>query len=379
MRSLDDYEVTHEGKITRVVMAGESGESLAFLDGNQEPETIEGGLTHEESIEYILHNSIKDAPIHVVGNRVVHGRDISGSCVITQDIEEVIEEAGTMAPLHNPYALKVIREIKTAMPDTMQVATFDTSPYVDISLENALCAIPYSYFQRHGIRKYGFHGTSHRYVANRAAQYFGQPLEKLRIVTCHMGNGTSITVWRGGKAVDTSMSFTPTAGTIMGSRCGDIDPGIILYLIEALKMPPEHVKNILNKESGLLGISGISNDVQELQEAIAHGNDNNGRGELALDLFAKSVRKYIVQYVYQELDGDVDSIVFTAGIGENAEDLRERRIVQRLPSDLKQRLEHPCRTVSETTEVCPKPCFLVVHTDEELMIAQDAFVTSNLR
>lgn len=355
MRGPDDYEVTHEGKITRVRMPEDTGESLAFLHGTNEPEVIEKGLTHEESIEYILENSVKDAPIHVVGNRVVHGREISSSCVIDQAVEDVIEEAGVMAPLHNPYALKAIRAIRSAMPDVIQVAVFDTSPYVNMPLENTICPIPYSYFKEHGIRRFGFHGTSHRYVADQAARHIGRPLEKLGIVTCHMGNGTSITVWRDGKAVNTSMSFTPTAGTIMGTRCGNIDPGIVLYLIEVLGHTPQQVKHILNKKSGLLGISGLSNDIQELEEAIAAGNDPDGRIDLALDLYAKSVRKYIIQYVYEELGGDVDSVVFTAGIGENAEDIRERRIIQKLPSHLRSRR-----------------CFQVIHTNEELMIAQDA-------
>ena len=375
MRSPDDYEVTHEGKITRVRMPEGTGESLAFLDGAEEPEVIDKGLTHEESIEYILENSIKDAPIHVVGNRVVHGRNISSSCVITSSIEDVIEDAGAMAPLHNPYALKVIKAIRSIMPDVVQVAIFDTSPYVNMPLENTICAIPYSYFEEHGIRRCGFHGTSHRYVAGQAAHYLGRPLEELGMVTCHMGNGTSITAWRDGKAVDTSMSFTPTAGTIMGSRCGDIDPGIVLYLIEVLGHTPEQVKHILNKESGLLGISTVSNDVQELEESIASGNDPDGKVDLALDLYAKSVRKYIVQYVYEELDGDVDSIVFTAGIGENAEDVRERRIIQRLPSHLRAGFEHTSRIVESVPSspgAADKGCFLVIRTDEELMIAQDA-------
>jgi len=375
MRGPDDYEVTHEGKITRVVMPEDTeespalfsidaGESLAFLDGAREPEIVEKGLTHEESIEYIVKNSIKDAPIHVVGNRIVHGREISSSCVIDQAVEDVIEEAGVMAPLHNPYALKAIRAIRSIMPDVIQVAVFDTSPYVNMPLENMVCPIPYSYFEEHGIRRFGFHGTSHRYVADRAARHIGSPLEKLGIVTCHMGNGTSVTVWRGGKAVNTSMSFTPTAGTIMGTRCGNIDPGIVLYLIEVLKHTHEQVKYILNKESGLLGISGVSNDIQELEEAIATGNDPDRRIDLALDLYAKSVRKYIIQYVYEELGGDIDSVVFTAGIGENARDIRERRIIQRLPSHLRSRLGYPGST--------GKRCFQVIHTDEELMIAQDA-------
>ncbi|MFC1714568.1 acetate/propionate family kinase [Candidatus Poribacteria bacterium] len=386
MRGPDDYEVTHEGKITRVKMpedTGESlelfsidvGESLAFLDGADEPESVAGGLTHEESIEYILENSIKDAPIHVVGNRVVHGREISRSCVIDEAVENVIEEAEAMAPLHNPYALKAIRAIRSAMPNVIQVAVFDTSPYANMPLENTVCPIPYSYFEEHGIRRFGFHGTSHRYVAGQAAQYLGRPLEEAGMVTCHMGNGTSITAWREGKAVNTSMSFTPTAGTIMGSRCGDIDPGIVLYLIEALGHTPEQVKHMLNKESGLLGISGVSNDVQELQEAITTGNDPDGMADLALDLYAKSVRKYIIQYVYEELDGNVDAIVFTAGIGENAEDVRERRIIQRLPSHLRAGFEHTSRIMNDLPSspgATSKGRFMVIHTDEELMIAQDA-------
>jgi len=338
MREPDDYEVTHEGKVTRV--GEDSEESLAFLDGAEEPTTIANGLTHEGAIEYILKNSIGDAPIHVVGNRVVHGRDISKSCLITEEIESVIEGAITIAPVHNPYALKVIRALRAAMPDTPQVATFDTSLYVDMPPENTI--------------------------------YFGRPLEELRMVTCHKGNGTSITVWRDGKAVNTSMSFTPTAGTVMGSRCGDLDPGIVLYMIEIMKKTPEQVKDILNNKSGILGISGISNDIQILEETMATHGDPDGRIEFAFDLYAKSVRKYIVQYVYEELGGEVDSVVFTAGIGEHADDLRERRIVQRLPEHLRSQLGNASRKISDPPPASKK-CFLIVHTDEELMIAQDAF------
>jgi len=370
MREPDDYEVTHEGKVTRV--GEDSEESLAFLDGAEEPTTIPNGLNHEGAIEYILKNSIGDAPIHVVGNRVVHGRDISKSCLINEGIESVIEGAITIAPVHNPYALKVIRAMRAAMPDTPQVATFDTSLYVDMPPENTILAIPYSYYEDYGIQRYGFHGTSHRYVAGRVAQYFGRPLEELRMVTCHKGNGTSITVWRDGKAVNTSMSFTPTAGTIMGSRCGDLDPGIVLYMIEIMKKTPEQVKDILNNKSGILGISGVSNDIQILEEAMATGGDPDGRIEFALDLYSKSVRKYIVQYVYEELGGEVDSVVFTAGIGEHADDLRERRIVQRLPAHLRSQLGNASREINDPPPASKK-CFLIVHTDEELMIAQDAF------
>ena len=372
MRNPDDYEVTHEGMITRVGMPEGTGKSLAFLDGAKEPEVIHRSLSHEESIKYILVNSIGNIPIHIMGNRVVHGRDISSSCIISAAIEDVIEEAGTIAPLHNPYALEVIRAVRNVMPHIPQIATFDTSLYVDMPLENTILAIPYSYFEEHSIRRYGFHGTSHRYVAGRVAQYFGRPLAELRMVTCHKGNGTSITAWRDGKAVNTSMSFTPTAGTIMGSRCGDIDPGIVLYLIEELGKTPEQVKHILNNESGILGVSGVSNDVQILQEAIAAGNDPDGRIEFALDPYAKSVRKYIVQYVYEELGGEVDSVIFTAGIGEHAEDLRERRIVQRLPSHLRAQLGNYSIEMQDPLP-SSKKCFMVIHTDEELMIAQDAF------
>lgn len=372
MRDPEDYEVTHEGQVTRVVTSGKSGESLAFLGEADDPRVIEGGLTHEESIAYILINSIKNAPIHIIGNRVVHGRDMSSSCIITPAVEDIIKGAETMAPIHNPYALRVIRAMRKIMPDTTQIATFDTSPYVDMPRENMICPIPYSYFKDHGIRRYGFHGTSHRYIADQVAQYFDRPLSELKLVTCHMGNGTSITVWLNGRAVNTSMSFTPTAGTIMGSRCGDIDPGIAIYFIEELGKTPEEVKNILNNESGLLGISGYSNDVQELQEAMAAGRDQHGMIEFALDLYAKSVRKYIIQYVYEELEGEVDSIIFTAGIGENAHDLRERRIIQRLPAHLKNMLEYPSKTIQNPAPI-DRGCFMVVPTNEELMIARDAF------
>jgi acetate kinase len=253
------------------------------------------------------------AQISAVGHRVVHGGEkFSGSVVINDDVMEAIKLNIELAPLHNPANITGIEACKRVMPDTPMVAVFDTAFHQTMPKESCIYAIPYSAYIKYGIRRYGFHGTSHKYVALRAAKLMGRPIEDLRIITCHLGNGSSIAAVKHGKSVDTSMGFTPLEGLPMGTRCGTIDPAIIMFLMEKENMTYEQINNYLNKESGVLGISGISSDFRDLYAAANEGNE---RAQLALDVFAYSIKKYIGAYAAAM--GGLDCLVFTAGIGEN--------------------------------------------------------------
>ena len=279
---------------------------------------------HEEAVNLMLekfkeHHIIEDInEIQGTGHRVVHGGEtFPKSVVVTDEVEQQIEALSELAPLHNPANLMGIRAFRKLLPEIPHVAVFDTSFHQTMPEQAYLYSLPYRYYEDYGIRKYGFHGTSHKYVSRRAAEILGKPIEDLRIISCHIGNGASIAAIDGGESIDTSMGFTPLAGVTMGTRSGNLDPALIPYIMEKTGKNADEVLNILNKESGLLGITGTSSDLRDLTEEAKHGRH---RARVALDLFASKIHKYIGSYAARM--HDVDVIVFTAGIGENSHIIR---------------------------------------------------------
>ena len=301
------------------------------------------------------------------GHRVVAGGEhFKESIVIDSEVLKTIEDLSDFAPLHNPAEAQVVRVFEKVLPHTLNVAVFDTSFHTTMPAVNYLYSIDTKYYEEFGARKYGAHGTSHRYVSERAIDMLGKPAEETKIITCHLGNGASITAVDGGKSVDTSMGFTPLAGVTMGTRSGDIDPSLLQYLMEKLELTDiKDMINILNKESGLLGLSGVSSDMRDLE------NSDKDSAKLALEIFADRVRKYIGSYI--SVMNGVDAIVFTAGIGENDINMR-KEIINGISwfgceiDDEKNNVRGEERVISTDDS---KVKVLLIPTDEELMIARD--------
>ena len=334
--------------------------------------------THKEAIQSVI-NILLDpekgvissmSEIDAVGHRVVHGGEFfSDSVIITEKVLKAIEDCVPLAPLHNPPNLTGIQACREVMgPDVPMVAVFDTAFHQTMPQSHYMYAIPYEYYEKYKIRRYGFHGTSHKYVSQQAAEMLGRPLEELRLITCHLGNGSSICAINGGKSFDTSMGFTPLDGLPMGTRAGNIDPAIIEFLAEHEHMDAHEVINILNKKSGMLGISGVSSDFRDIEEAAEHGND---RAETALDVFAYKVAKRIGAYA-AAMNG-VDAIVFTAGLGENSGTTR-RAICDYLGflgvhiDSYNNSLRGKALEISATDS---RVRVFVIPTNEELVIARD--------
>ncbi|MEH7348871.1 acetate kinase [Gottfriedia acidiceleris] len=257
--------------------------------------------------------------IHGVGHRVVHGGELfTDSALITEEVEQQIDQLSDLAPLHNPANLVGIRAFKELLPNIPAVAVFDTAFHQTMPEESYLYSLPYEYYKQFGIRKYGFHGTSHKYVTERAAELIGKPLEELRLISCHLGNGASIAAVEGGKSIDTSMGFTPLAGVTMGTRSGNLDPALIPFIMEKTGKTAEEVLDVLNKQSGMLGISGFSSDLRDIETAAEEGNK---RAKIAQSVFIERIHKYLGSYAAR-MKG-VDAIIFTAGIGENGPEIRQ--------------------------------------------------------
>lgn len=289
--------------------------------------------------------------IDAIGHRVVHGAEtFKEPVLINEKVIRKIRQCCEIAPLHNPANLAGILACKKLLPCVKQAAVFDTAFHQSIPDYAYIYGLPYVYYKKLGIRKYGFHGTSHHYVAHEAARELGRPLDKLKIITCHLGNGCSIAAVNKGKSCDTSMGFTPLEGLVMGTRCGDIDPALVIYLMHKKRLDIHKMDFILNKASGLKGISGISNDMRVLEQKCKKGNK---RAKLALDIFIYRIKKYIGAYT--AIMQGCDAVVFTAGIGENQKNIRER-ICKGLFSNYKK-----------------KPKIMVVPTKEELMIARQTY------
>ncbi|GAA0176932.1 acetate kinase [Clostridium sediminicola] len=333
---------------------------------------------HKKAIELVLkalidpdNGVIKDmSEISSVGHRVVHGGEkYASSVLIDNDVMDVLEECVKLAPLHNPPNIIGINSCKELMPETPMVGVFDTAFHQTIPQESFMYAIPYELYEKHKIRGYGFHGTSHKFVSKEAADFLGKDINDLKIITCHLGNGASVAAVKNGQCVDTSMGFTPLAGLIMGTRCGDIDPAVVTFLINDLGMSAEEANTVLNKKSGVLGVSGISSDFRDLEGAASDGNE---RAQLALDMFHYRVKKYIGSYAAAM--GGVDCIVFTGGIGENGCDTREAISNElsflgvEFDSEANDGLRGKLAQISTSES---KVKVLVVPTNEELMIARD--------
>jgi len=333
---------------------------------------------HEEGMAHVLKvltdpekGAVADpSKVVGVGHRVVHGgSEVTGVVVADERVERIIEKYSRMAPLHNPANLLGIRAAKKVFPRAVHVAVFDTAFHSTIPEEAYLYAIPYEYYLKYGIRRYGFHGISYTYVCRRAAEILGRPLEQLRIIACHLGSGASVAAVKYGRCVDTSMGMTPLEGLVMGTRSGDIDPAIFYFLMKWEGLSADEVYELLNERSGLLGLSGISNDVRVLIEEWRKGNEAAGR---ALRVFAYRVRKYIGAYMAAM--GGVDAIVFTAGIGEQSPLMRKLILsgLEELGIKLDDaRNENPAAHGWVISSDDSKVKVLVVPTDEELVIAEE--------
>ena len=334
---------------------------------------------HKDAIEQVLaaiqdkeHGVVKSMDeIGAVGHRVVHaGEKFSKSVLITDEVIKTLEDCVELAPLHNPPNLLGIAACKQLMPSTPMVGVFDTAFHQTMPPESYIYAIPYEYYEKYGIRRYGFHGTSHKYVAERASKMLNTSLDDLKLITCHLGNGASVSAIKRGKCIDTSMGFTPLEGLVMGTRSGDIDPAIVTYIREKENLPQGKANDILNKKSGVLGISGVSSDFRDLEEAVAEGNE---RAALALKVFAHKVRFYIGAYI-AEMNG-VDAIIFTAGVGEN--DVSMREIICDNLGNLGIKLDPVKNKVRGKETIISaddaRVKLLLIPTNEELMIARDTY------
>mgnify|MGYP001010237396 FL=1 len=333
---------------------------------------------HTAGIELIL-KTLTDAKygviksldqIDAVGHRVVHGGDkFCSSVVINQEVIDKIEECVDLAPLHNPANLKGIFAIQKILPKVPQVAVFDTSFHQTMPSYAYIYALPYDYYEKYGVRRYGFHGTSHRYVAKRGCEFLGIDLENSRIITAHIGNGGSITAIKNGKSIDTSMGMTPVEGLMMGSRSGSVDPGVLTYLMEKENLSTRQINDIINKKSGLVGVSGVSSDMRDIENAIEQGNE---RARLAMDMYFYYILKYISGYI--AVLGGVDAIIFTGGVGENQPIMRKYVCdsLAFLGVDFNNELNDRIKgRETELTFPNSKVRVAVIPTNEELAIAID--------
>ena len=302
------------------------------------------------------------------GHRVVAGGEVfKDSLLIGEDELNQIDALSEYAPLHNPAEVKVIRAFHKLLPGKPAVGVFDTSFHTTMPAENYLYGVPYEYYEKYGARKYGAHGTSHKYVSLRCAELMGKKPEEVNIITCHVGNGASITAVKKGKSIDTSMGFTPVAGVVMGTRSGDVDPSMLAYIMEKEHIDMTEMLHILNNESGLKGLSGVSSDMRDVEEAMAKGNK---RAKIALDVYISAVRRYVGSYL-AELNG-ADAIVFTAGVGENSAPFREQVLADMENLGIKidkERNESTKEGLISTDDSRVK--VYVIPTDEELMIVRD--------
>ena len=337
---------------------------------------------HKDAISHVIeaiqdkeHGVITDmSEIGAVGHRVAHGGEkFAESVLITDEVLAAIEDCVELAPLHNPANILGIKACMDLMPGTPEVAAFDTAFHQSMPAESYIYSIPYKYYEQYGLRRYGFHGTSHKYVAEVAADMLDKSIEDLKIITCHLGNGASIAAVKGGRSIDTSMGFTPLAGLAMGTRSGDIDPAIISYICKKEGITVDEMNSVLNKESGVYGMSGISSDMRDIKSAAAERNE---RAQLTLDVYAHKIKAFVGAYI-AEMNG-VDAIVFTAGIGEN--DPLTRANVCRDMDALGIILDPEKNETREQSVISAddsKVKVLLIPTNEELMIARDTLAIAS--
>ncbi len=382
--NVDDKKTLAEGGVEKI---GIPGSFLKFRLPDGSKKVIEEVIPdHRKAIMDILNiltdptygciSSFKE--IDAVGHRVVHGGEkFNKSVLINDEVIEKIKECYDVAPLHNPANMAGIDAITELMPGVPQVAVFDTAFHQTMPAEAYMYALPYEIYTKYSVRRFGFHGTSHRYVARRVCDFLGVPYENQRIITCHIGNGGSITAVKDGKSIDTSMGLTPVEGLMMGTRVGDVDPGALTFIMDKEHLDTKQLSNLINKKSGVLGISGISSDMRDIDAAIAEGNE---RAKLALDMYIYRIIKYIGAYT-AVLNG-VDIIVFTGGVGENQQPLR-KAVCEHL-SYLGVKIDDAVNASSRGEEKVisaadSKVKVVVIPTDEELMIARDTEAIVNGR
>ena len=350
----------------------------------QEKDGVEGKLiveqpmkNHQDAIKLVLdavvdpqYGGVKDIKeVEAVGHRVVHGGEkFAGSVLITDEVKAALEECIELAPLHNPANIMGIEACEAILPGVPMVGVFDTAFHQTMPKSSYLYGLPHELYTKYGVRRYGFHGTSHRYVSQRAAAMLGKNIEDCKIITCHLGNGASVAAIDGGKSVDTSMGFTPLEGLIMGTRCGDIDAAILPFLMEKEGLDAKGLSDLMNKKSGVYGMTGISSDFRDIEDAAAQ---NNELAQVALESYAKKVKKYIGSYA-AEMNG-VDAVVFTAGVGENGIDMRDDIMANM--DFLGMKLDEEANKVRGKERVIStedsKVKILLIPTNEELMIARD--------
>lgn len=374
--NMDDCSVMAQGGAERVGI-GNSFVKVKLPDG--EKREIKHDIPeHTSGVKFIFQlltdpeiGAIKSLDeIDAVGHRMVHaGEKFAKSVVLNDEVLRVYEECNDLAPLHNPANLKGVRAVQELMPKMPQVGVFDTAFHQTMPRHAYLYALPYELYEKYGVRRYGFHGTSHRYVSERACQYLGLDYNKQKIVTCHIGNGGSCAAVKYGKCIDTSMGMTPLEGVMMGTRSGNVDPGVIFYLQKKLGLDADGMSELLNKKSGVLGISGISSDMREVEGAAQQGHE---RAKLALDMYSYAIKKYVGAYAAAM--GGCDIIVFTAGVGENQCGLREDVCREMEFMGVKIDVEKN-KTIRAKEAVIStddsKVKVVVIPTDEELMIATD--------
>ena len=350
----------------------------------QEKDGVEGKLiveqpmkNHQDAIKLVLdavvdpqYGGVKDIKeVEAVRHRVVHGGEkFAGSVLITDEVKAALEECIELAPLHNPANIMGIEACEAILPGVPMVGVFDTAFHQTMPKSSYLYGLPHELYTKYGVRRYGFHGTSHRYVSQRAAAMLGKNIEDCKIITCHLGNGASVAAIDGGKSVDTSMGFTPLEGLIMGTRCGDIDAAILPFLMEKEGLDAKGLSDLMNKKSGVYGMTGISSDFRDIEDAAAQ---NNELAQVALESYAKKVKKYIGSYA-AEMNG-VDAVVFTAGVGENGIDMRADIMANM--DFLGMKLDEEANKVRGKERVIStedsKVKILLIPTNEELMIARD--------
>ncbi len=372
---MDNESVLAQGGVERI------GLDEAFIKvklDNGDKRTIMADLpTHKEGVALVFKclldkeiGALKSLDeIDAVGHRIVQGGDkFNESCIVTPEVEAGIDELCDLAPVHNAGHLRGIRAVNALMPDVPQVTVFDNAFHSTMPAHAYLYAVPYEFYEKYHVRRYGFHGTSHRYVSQRVCDFLGVDIKTQKIITCHIGNGASVAAVKYGKVVDTSMGLTPLAGLMMGSRCGDIDPSAVTYLMDKTGMKPQEMADFLNKESGVLGITGISSDMREIENADKEGNE---RAHLALEMYNYRIKKYIGAYA-AAMNG-VDIIVFTAGVGENQEGVRWDSCADMEYLGIKMDAErNHCRGEERILSTDDsKVKVVLVPTDEEIVIARD--------
>lgn len=372
--NMENEEVLVKGLVERIGIDG----SRLIQTLNDDKYIVEEDMKdHTEAVGHVFdalvdeeHGVIKSLDeIDAVGHRFVHGGEaVAKSVVIDDEVKKAVEEYSKFAPLHNPANLMGLKACEELLPGVKNVAVFDTAFHQTMPEENYLYGIDYKYYENDSIRKYGFHGTSHHYITNRTAEILNKDVNELNIVSCHLGNGSSVTAVKNGKSYDTSLGMTPLEGLVMGTRSGDIDASVVTFMMDKYNLSTSEINEILNKESGVLGVSGVSSDFRDLEDAANEGND---RAKIALEMFANRAKRYIAGYMAEI--GDVDAIVFTGGIGENSITMREdimkgfEQFGIKIDSEKNNVRggEHEVSTDDSKVKV------MVIATNEELMIARD--------